>query len=135
MKRVLPFILAGSLLIVGCNNKKKDDAQTMTPTPPPELIPPPAPTYTPAPEPTYTPAPAPEVAPAPVPAPAPAPTVQPTPAPKPVAKAPTTYIVKKGDTLSEIAVAHKTTVKQIMALNPEIKSANKILVGQKLRMP
>jgi lysozyme len=46
-----------------------------------------------------------------------------------------TYIVKKGDSLSEIAKAHDTTVKKLMALNPAIKSADKIEIGQKIKLP
>ena len=38
------------------------------------------------------------------------------------------YTVKKGDTLSKIAL------NQILALNPEIKNPNLIYVGQKIRI-
>lgn len=44
-----------------------------------------------------------------------------------------TYIVKKGDTLSKIAYEHKTTVSKLIALN-NIKDANKIYIGQKVRV-
>lgn len=43
------------------------------------------------------------------------------------------YTVKKGDTLSAIAKAHNTTVIQICADNG-IKNANRISVGQKLKI-
>ena len=45
----------------------------------------------------------------------------------------TYYIVKKGDTLTKIAKAYKTTVKQLVAWN-KIKNPNLIKVGQKLRV-
>lgn len=144
MKRLLPIMLVGVLAIAGCkNNKKAEDQKALTPAAPPELIPPPAPAYTPAPytpaaEPTYTPAQAPSVTPPPAPAPkvtVPAPVAQPAPAPKPAVTAAKVYVVKTGDTLSEIAVRNKTTVHKILAANPDVKSADKIFVGQKLRLP
>jgi lysozyme len=46
---------------------------------------------------------------------------------------PTTYTVKKGDTLSFIAKNHKTTVKSLVSLNG-IKDPDKIYIGQKLRL-
>jgi LysM repeat protein len=45
-----------------------------------------------------------------------------------------TYTVKKGDTLSAIAKAHKTTVAKLVALN-KLKDADEIAVGQKLKLP
>ncbi|WP_307892426.1 LysM peptidoglycan-binding domain-containing protein [Bacillus swezeyi] len=48
-------------------------------------------------------------------------------------KSGTTYTVKKGDTLSEIAQKYNTTVKAIQNLN-SIKDANKIYVSQKLKI-
>lgn len=44
------------------------------------------------------------------------------------------YIVKLGDTLSRIAKNYNTTVKNILALNPDIKDPNKIRVNQKIRV-
>jgi N-acetylmuramoyl-L-alanine amidase CwlA len=41
-----------------------------------------------------------------------------------------TYTVKSGDTVSEIAQAHKMTGAELMKLNPGIKDAGKIKVGQ-----
>lgn len=44
------------------------------------------------------------------------------------------YTVKSGDTLSKIAKAYNTTVTALMALNPQIKNANVISVGQTIRV-
>jgi LysM repeat protein len=57
------------------------------------------------------------------------------PAAKPaIAKAPAkVYTVKSGDTLSSIATRHKTTVANLVKLNA-IKDANKISVGQKIKL-
>ena len=41
-----------------------------------------------------------------------------------------TYKVKKGDTLSEIAVANNTTVNNLLSLNPDITNKDLIYVGQ-----
>lgn len=46
---------------------------------------------------------------------------------------PSIYIVKKGDTLSEIAKQYNTTVSKLVALN-NIKNPNLIIVGQKLKL-
>lgn len=46
----------------------------------------------------------------------------------------TIYTVKKGDTLSAIAKAYKTTVSALTNLN-EIKNVNLIRVGQRLKIP
>ena len=43
------------------------------------------------------------------------------------------YKVKSGDTLSQIAVKNNTTVKKLLEKN-EIKDANKIAIGQKIRI-
>lgn len=43
------------------------------------------------------------------------------------------YVVKVGDTLSEIAIANGTTVNQLISWN-NIKNANLIYVGQKIRV-
>ncbi|MFB7222362.1 peptidoglycan-binding protein [Streptomyces sp. NPDC056227] len=45
-----------------------------------------------------------------------------------------TYTVKKGDTLSSIATAHKTTVAALVKLN-SLKDADKLSIGQKLKLP
>lgn len=45
-----------------------------------------------------------------------------------------TYRVKAGDTLSEIAAAHGTTVKVLAALN-SIKDPNKLTAGRELKLP
>ena len=44
------------------------------------------------------------------------------------------YIVKKGDTLSAIAVKYHTTVNKLVALNPHIKNPNLIYVGDVIRL-
>jgi len=130
VKRLIPTIVIGSLLVAGCARTKKAETQPVIPDPVEYTVPP-----APIAEPVYTPAPQP----APITTPAPAPTVKSTPAPvkaapsKPAASK--TYLVKKGDTLSEIAKANKTTTQKIMALNPTIKKADAIYVGQKLKMP
>lgn len=40
------------------------------------------------------------------------------------------YVVKRGDCLSVIARRHSTTVQALLKINPDIKDANKIYVGQ-----
>ena len=45
------------------------------------------------------------------------------------------YVVKSGDSLSRIAAAQKVKVADVMALNPSVTSADKIVVGQRLVMP
>ena len=45
------------------------------------------------------------------------------------------YIIKKGDTLSEIARDKGTTLKAIKEANPQIKDLNKIRPGQQITMP
>jgi len=45
------------------------------------------------------------------------------------------YKVKSGDTLSQIAKRMGTTIKALMAANPNIKDANKIRVGQTIKTP
>ena len=44
------------------------------------------------------------------------------------------YVVKRGDTLSAIAVRYHTTVANLMALNPRIKNANLIYAGETIRI-
>lgn len=46
----------------------------------------------------------------------------------------TTYKIKSGDTLSEIAKSHKTTVKELAALN-KISNPNKIYAGSTIKIP
>ena len=45
------------------------------------------------------------------------------------------YKVKSGDTLSQIAKNMGTTLKALMAANPQIKNANKIKPGQTIKTP
>ena len=44
------------------------------------------------------------------------------------------YVVKKGDTLSAIAVKHHTTLKNLLALYPQIKNPNLIYPGDAIRL-
>lgn len=44
------------------------------------------------------------------------------------------YTVKKGDTLSHIAARYKTTVNNLVKLNPSIKNPNLIYPGQKIKI-
>ena len=46
-----------------------------------------------------------------------------------------TYIVKRGDTLSEIAKKNGTTVHALMSINKHINNANVIRVGQVINLP
>lgn len=73
----------------------------------------------------------------PAPAPAPTPTApKPTPAPAAttvdVSAGNGTYVVVKGDSMWKIAVKHKMTLNQLIALNPQIKNPSMISVGQKI---
>jgi N-acetylmuramoyl-L-alanine amidase len=47
---------------------------------------------------------------------------------------PVSYVVKPGDTLTEIAVKHKTTVRALAKAN-DLKSINLVVEGAKLRLP
>lgn len=47
----------------------------------------------------------------------------------------TTYKVKKGDCLEQIARDHNTTVEAIMKLNPQIKNPNYIQANWVLKLP
>jgi LysM repeat protein len=51
-----------------------------------------------------------------------------------VTAAPVSYIVKPGDTLTEIAAKHKTTVRALAKVN-DIESVNLVVEGAKLRVP
>lgn len=44
------------------------------------------------------------------------------------------YIVKKGDTLSKIALKYNTTVDNLLKLNPTIKNKNLIYINQRIRI-
>jgi LysM repeat protein len=48
--------------------------------------------------------------------------------------APVSYVVRPGDTLTEIATKHKTTVSALVAVN-DLDSPNLVVEGAKLRMP
>jgi len=45
------------------------------------------------------------------------------------------YTIQKGDTLSQLAQKHGTTVAELMKLNPQIKDPNKIYAGEGLTLP
>jgi lysozyme len=45
------------------------------------------------------------------------------------------HVVQIGDTLSAIASKYNTTVDAIMAINPQIRDRNIILLGQKIKIP
>jgi len=104
------------------------DVEPVEPPPPPVLAP------------TYVPSAIPETrtldVPAPAPAPVPAAVVPaPAPAPAPAASgASNVYVVKNGDALSKIALAHGVRTAELMEAN-DISNANKIFIGQRLRLP
>lgn len=66
----------------------------------------------------------------PIPSPQPVPDPKPEPTPEPK-----TYKVKKGDTLSKIAKAHKVTLKKLIAANPQIKNPDLIYPNQVINIP
>jgi LysM repeat protein len=68
----------------------------------------------------------------PSPTPRPSKSIAPTPIPAPT---PTVYVIKKGDTLSKIAVAHGISLEELRAANPDIKDPNKIVEGQQITIP
>jgi LysM repeat protein len=45
------------------------------------------------------------------------------------------YQIQQGDTLSEIAATHNTTIEQLMELNPNITDPNLIFAGNELNIP
>ncbi|MDC3283347.1 LysM peptidoglycan-binding domain-containing protein [Planctomycetota bacterium] len=45
------------------------------------------------------------------------------------------YKIKSGDTLSQIAKKNNMTLKALLGANPGIKNANKIRVGQSIKVP
>lgn len=47
----------------------------------------------------------------------------------------TIHVVKSGETLYTIANKYHTTISKIMAINSNIKKANNIIVGQKIKIP
>lgn len=54
---------------------------------------------------------------------------------EPPAPTPLVYIIKKGDTLSKIAVAHGISLEELRAANPSIKDPNLIKEGQQITIP
>jgi LysM repeat protein len=55
--------------------------------------------------------------------------------PAPVKAKSGSYKVKKGDTLSEIAMEHGVTVKALMKANPSLKNKDKIKAGDTIKIP
>jgi len=53
---------------------------------------------------------------------------------EPSALVPSVYVVKRGDILEQIAGRHGTTMKALLKTN-NLKSKNRIYVGQKLKIP
>jgi LysM repeat protein len=45
------------------------------------------------------------------------------------------YKIQTGDTLTQLAKRHKTTVDALIHINPSIKNPNKIYVGQTINLP
>jgi len=145
---VYSFLMAATLLLMGlliqgCRAEQKSDTPTSKPTVLSDAALPPA-THAPVPDaqpqtnseptpmaaatvPTNVAPPAVEPAANPAPA-SPAPVNEP-----PVAPATTTYVVKRGDTLTAIAKKHGTTVKALKAAN-RLKT-DQILVGKLLKLP
>lgn len=117
-KAMAALLVIGSLGLIGCNDKPKEDVSA---APPPPIEPAPAP----------APSAYPMAAPAPV-------AVEPVYAPAPVTSTGArSYTVKKGDTLYGIArreYGDASRVKDILAANPGI-NPNVIKVGQKLNLP
>jgi surface antigen len=70
-----------------------------------------------------------------IPQPKPVQTVQVEQKPKPKTIKPTKYTIKKGDTLTKIAKAHKTTWKRIWYKNKKINNPDSIKVGVVLILP
>lgn len=68
----------------------------------------------------------------PTPSAAPSRSLEPTTPPAPT---PIVYLIKKGDTLSKIAVANGITIEELLAANPSIKDPNKITEGQAITIP
>ena len=99
-------VMATALVVVACGSSTTPVPSVEQTTPPPAVE-----------------TPAPSVAEA-------TPEVTATPAP-----AYTIYVVKKGDTLYAIALAHGTSVKKILAANPAIKDPQKLRIGQKITIP
>jgi hypothetical protein len=64
----------------------------------------------------------------------PSPTIPPSPTPTPE-PTPQTYVVASGDTLSRIAKRFDLTVDQILAVNPQIKDADEIAIGDEIIIP
>jgi LysM repeat protein len=58
------------------------------------------------------------------------------PEPKPVKKETTQkYTIRSGESLTKIAKREKTTVSELMKLNPQIKNRNLIFAGQQIKIP
>ncbi|WP_339145501.1 MULTISPECIES: LysM peptidoglycan-binding domain-containing protein [unclassified Sutcliffiella] len=60
---------------------------------------------------------------------------QPAPSPSKPAQASGTYTIKSGDNLSSVASRHGVTLSALLAVNPAIKDANRISIGQVITIP
>ncbi len=115
MKTIIVVLLVGTLTLIGCNNMKKDDDKA---PPPPTME-------------------RPRLARAPAPVPIPLATVSPAPVPTDVVAGGKVYLLKKGDTLSNIAreqlggISH---LRDLINANPDI-DPNTIHPGQKINLP
>jgi LysM repeat protein len=45
------------------------------------------------------------------------------------------YVVRRGDTLARIASSFGVSMKAILSANPSVRSADRIFVGQRLKIP
>lgn len=128
------IVLVVAIAALGLSGLGRDQPSTgaiatATPASTPSVTPSPRSTLTA----TATIEPAPSETPAPTLTPTPAPTPTPTPAVTPAPSARTSYTVKSGDTLYDIARAFDTTVAAIKQLNN--LSSNTLHVGQVLLIP
>ncbi len=94
-------------------------------------------TAAPSPTPTATPSPTPTASPSPTPAPSPMPTprVYPDLAACPDDPDCYVYVVRRGDTLTRIAVRYGVGIAEILERNPSITDPGFIYIGEEIRLP